>query len=187
MSTTQAALDGTYELDPIHSYFGFSVVHYGLSQYRGWFTDVDATLRVGGGEGHLAGKASVESISILQPPSFRQNILGEGFFDASHHPTISFRSSSLSFDPAGVVDLHGELTIRGTTRPIAASGSYTPPRTTSGDRLSVALAFTTRFDRRDFGMDWQMELPDGRLAVAWEVGVDAEFELKRVEDDSANK
>jgi len=180
MSTTVATMDGTYEADPIHSYFGFAVVHYGLSQYRGWFTDVDATLTVANGEAELAGKASVESISIHQPPSFRQNVLGAGFFDASNHPTISFRSTSLIFDPNGTVDLEGELTIRGTTCPITASGRYTAPRPTSSGQLSVALAFETQLDRRNFGMDWQREAADDGLAVSWEVRVDAEFELKKV-------
>jgi hypothetical protein len=43
----------------------------------------------------------------------------------------------------------------------------------------------TCFDRRDFGFEWQMELPGDGNAVGWDVGVDIDLLLMR--DDPAAK
>jgi polyisoprenoid-binding protein YceI len=93
---------------------------------------------------------------------------------------ISFRSTTLVLDESGTVALDGELTLRGTTRPITATGRYIAPRPTPGGQLSIALALETRFDRRDFGMDWQMDIPGNGIVVGWDVCVDVEFELKKL-------
>ena len=48
--TATTAIEGTYEADPIHSVFGFSVVHNGISTYRGSLDDVSATFRADYGD-----------------------------------------------------------------------------------------------------------------------------------------
>ena len=96
MTTTAIkAIEGTYEADQIHSVFGFSVVHNGISTYRGTLDDVSGTLRSRDGELELQGAAKVESISIHEPEEFRAHVLGEDFFDAAEHPEVLFRSSSI--------------------------------------------------------------------------------------------
>ena len=69
--TATKAIEGTYEADQIHSVFGFSVVHNGISTYRGSLDDVSATLHADGDGLELEGAAKVESISIHEPEEFR--------------------------------------------------------------------------------------------------------------------
>jgi polyisoprenoid-binding protein YceI len=71
-----------------------------------------------------------------------------------------------------------ELTIRGVTRPVTASGHYAPPRPASFGEVA-GLELHTSFDRREFGFDWQMPLPGGGDAVGWDVEVDIDLVLKR--------
>jgi hypothetical protein len=40
------------------------------------------------------------------------------------------------------------------------------------------------FDRREFGFEWQMELPGGGDAVGWDVEVDIDRLLKREDADN---
>jgi polyisoprenoid-binding protein YceI len=72
----------------------------------------------------------------------------------------------------------GKLTIRDITRPVAASGHYASPRPSSFGEIA-GLQLHTSFDRREFGFDWQMELPGGGDAVSWDVEVDIDLLLKR--------
>jgi polyisoprenoid-binding protein YceI len=169
---------GTYRAEPVPSTFAFAVRHSGVFWYRGSFSDVAATLRADGDELVLAGSARVESISVVEPAAMRASVLGEAFFDAERHPEIAFRSTAIRLADDGRAEVDGELTIRGVTRAIAASGDYVAPRMASFGEIA-GLQLQTGFDRRDFGFDWQMELPGGGQAVGWDVEIDIDLLLRR--------
>src|SRR3954454_22386710 len=162
---------GTYGARPEPSTFAFSVRHSGVFRFRGSFSDVSATLRGDGDDLSLEGSARVESISVVEPEAMRASVLGPEFFDAEHHPEITFRSTALSLDSDGLVAVEGELTIRGVTRPISGSGRYAAPQH-AGYGEVAGLQLQTSFDRREFGFNWQQSLPGGGDAVSWDVEVD---------------
>ena len=169
---------GTFRANPVVSTIAFAVRHSGVFRFRGSLSDVAATLRGDDGELALEGSARVESISILEPDALRASVLGPEFFDNEHHPELTFESGAVRLTDDGHVDVDGELTIRGVTRPIAATGYYAPPRAASFGEVA-GLELHTSFDRREFGLHWQMELPGGGHAVGWEVEVDIDLLLMR--------
>ena len=176
--TATTAIEGTYEADPIHSVFGFSVVHNGISTYRGSLDDVSATFRADDGdELALEGAAKVESISIREPEQLRDHVLGEEFFNTAEHPEVRFRSSSIELNEDGSAGVIGELEIAGKTREVTAAGSYTAPIADPLGDERFALELETTFDRRDFGFDWQMELPSGGDVLDWDVTLNVHLEL----------
>ena len=177
-ATAVKELSGTYEADTVHSVFGFSVLHNGISTYRGTLDDVSATLSAEDGELSIEGAAKVESISIREPEQMRGHVLGEEFFKAADHPEVSFRSSSVELDE-GKATVAGELTIAGITREVTASGSYREPIADPLGDERVAIELETTFDRRDFGFDWQMELPSGGDVLAWDVTLSIHLELTK--------
>lgn len=170
---------GTYRADPVHSSFAFAVRHSGLYRYRGSLSDVAATLRADGAAPTLEGSAGVDSISIVEPAEFRAHVLGPDFFDAESHPQTTFRSTEVRLAGDGRAEVDGELTIRGVTRPVAATGRYEAPRPGAFGGEVAGLQLQTSFDRRDFGFDWQMELPGGGDALGWDVELDIELRLER--------
>jgi polyisoprenoid-binding protein YceI len=110
-------------------------------------------------------------------------VLGPEFFDTERHPEITFRSTAVRLADDGRAEVDGELTIRGVTRPVTASGHYAPPRPSSFGEVA-GLQLQTSFDRREFGFDWQMGLPGGGDAVGWDVQVDIDLLLKREDADA---
>jgi polyisoprenoid-binding protein YceI len=174
---------GTYRAEPVPSSFAFAVRHSGVFWYRGSLSDVSATVRGDGEALGLDGSARIESISVVEPPAMRASVLGPDFFDADHHPEITFRSTALHLADDGRAAVDGELTIRGITRPVTASGHYAAPRPSSFGEIA-GLQLRTSFDRREFGFMWQMELPGGGDAVSWDVEVDIDLLLKRDDEDS---
>jgi len=184
MSTVAAQpFSGTYRARPEPSTFAFAVRHSGVFWYRGSLSDVAATLRADGDALALEGSARVDSISVVEPPAMRASVLGPDFFDAERHPEITFRSTAVHLDDDGLVAVDGELTIRGVTRPVTATGHYAPPRQASFGEVA-GLQIQTSFDRREFGFDWQMELPGGGDAVGWDVEVDIDLLLIREDADA---
>lgn len=182
-ATAVKELQGTYQADTVHSVFGFSVVHNGISTYRGSFDDVGATLRAEGDELALEGAAKVESISIRQPEMFRAHVLGEEFFNAAEHPEVKFTSKSIEFGEGEDVTVEGELEVAGIKRDLTAAGIYRAPIDGPDGNERAAFELETTFDRRDFGFDWQMELPSGGNVLDWDVTLSVHLELVRAGED----
>jgi polyisoprenoid-binding protein YceI len=173
---------GTYRAVPAPSTFAFAVRHSGVFHYRGSLSHVAATLSGDGDALALQGSARVDSISVAEPPAMRESVLGPAFFDAERHPEITFRSTAVRLAGDGRAEVDGELTIRGVTRPVSARGRYAAPRPSSFGEIA-GLQLHTSFDRREFGFDWQMEMPGGGNAVGWDVQVDIELLLRRGDPD----
>lgn len=180
MTTATAELDGTYELDRIHSTLQFSVRHAGVSTFRGTFADVDAQLVIDDGVARLDAGVRVESISIADPPEFRDHVVrGGDFFAADDHPRIGFQSTRIEFGPSGRVVVSGVLEIRGVKRHISALGEFAPPTEDPFGNTRVGLSLRGTLDRRGWGMDWQMQLPAGGEALGWDVEITAQLELTK--------
>jgi polyisoprenoid-binding protein YceI len=175
MSTTtiQQIPTGTYSLDPVHSTFGFAITHNGVSKFRGQFERVDAQLQ----EGILTGTAQVDSVKTAID-DLKGHLLSPDFFDAANTPTIGFRSGELRVAEDGRVELDGELTIRGVTKPVSAAGSYAHGTGISGHEV-VGLDLEATIDRRDYGLSWQAELPKGGEVLGWDVKLEVHLELQK--------
>jgi polyisoprenoid-binding protein YceI len=155
----------TYTADPIHSSLAFAVPYQGVSVFRGTLTEVDARLV----DGHLERTAPVESISITTPEMFRAHVLGAEFFDAEVHPEVRFVSTALDVEDDGRVRVSGELTIRGVTNPVHATGTWTAPAIDAFGNTRANLALEAVIDRTEWGIDWNAPLPSGGNALGNEV------------------
>jgi polyisoprenoid-binding protein YceI len=172
MSTTiQQVPTGTYGLDPIHSTIGFGVRYNKLATFRSTFEKVDAQLA----DGVLTGTADASSV-VIDEPNFKGHLLTGDFFDVERTPTITFRSTDVRPAEDGSVEVDGELTIRGVTKSVTATGTYA----TGGDAFGnerVAFELQTTVDRREFGIVWQNQLPDGSDALAHDVTISVDLQL----------
>ncbi|MEA2420629.1 MAG: hypothetical protein QOE60_2835 [Thermoleophilaceae bacterium] len=169
MTTAVQPFAGTYVADPIHSSFGFEVEYADTGKFRGTLDDVSATLTANEDGIALEGAAKVESISIHNPPQFRAHVLGSEFFDSENHPEVTFRSADVELAEDGTARLDGELTIAGTTRPVSIAGTWTEPVPAAGGGLRAGFELSTTIDRREFGIEWQMALPNGSDALGYDV------------------
>jgi polyisoprenoid-binding protein YceI len=178
MAATTDPLTGVFEADPAHSSFQFAVRHMKVSTFRASFGDVDARLTADASKLRLEGAARVESISIADPPEFREHVVrGADFFDADNHPEIVFRSDPFDLAEDATTTVEGALTIKGITRPITATGTYERPVEDPYGSLRAALELRVVLDRRDWAMDWQQPLPDGADALGWDVELTIQLEL----------
>lgn len=178
MRTAMEQFTGVYELDRPHSSVDVAVRHMQVSTFRASFSDVDGRLTLGDDTIALEGRALAESISIMEPPEFREHVVrGADFFDADAHALITFRSTSVELGDDGTATVSGELTIRGLSRPVTASGTYQAPRQDPYGTHRAGLELRATVDRRSWDMNWQLPLPDGSDALGWEVDITARLEL----------
>jgi polyisoprenoid-binding protein YceI len=170
-ATIENVPTGTYSLDPVHSTFGFAVKHNGVSTFRGQFEQVGAKLE----DGILTGTAQVESVKTAIP-DLKQHLLTPDFFNALETPTVEFRSTDIRVADDGQVEVDGDLTIRGVTKPVTARGTVASGVGISGAEV-VGLDLEANIDRREYGLNWQAELPSGGQVLAWDVVLEVHLEL----------
>jgi len=163
----------SYELDPVHSSFGFTVKHNGVSSFRGQFEQVDASLR----DGVLTGTVQVDSVKTAIP-QLKDHLLSPEFFNAAETPTITFRSTDIRLGEDGSAEVDGELSIRGVTKPVIAKGTYGRGTGLRGGEV-VGFDLEAAVDRRDYGLNWQAPLPGGGDALGWQVTLQVHLELAK--------
>ena len=180
MSTTtdirQALQVGTWSLDPVHSTIGFEVDYMG-GAFRGQFREVNARLAAEGDAPVLTGSAKVASAD-LKDENLTAHIQSPDFFDAERYPELTFESSEI--DLAGdQIAVRGGITIKGVEKPVELTGTIKEPVTDPYGRERISLKLHTTVDRSEFGVNWNVPLPDGKPALADEVKLAAELYFVR--------
>jgi polyisoprenoid-binding protein YceI len=109
------------------------------------------------------------------------------FLDVEHHPEIRFCGHVAKLVGPGEYKVEGELTIRGTTKPVAldvrCTGEWMTPwwedGIDKGPKLRTGFVATTRVDRNDFGVSWNSPLEKGGVVVGAEVAITIDAEAIR--------
>jgi polyisoprenoid-binding protein YceI len=166
--TEAQELTGTWALDPVHSTIGFELP-YLAGIFRGQFRAVDAKLTADS----LSGSAQVASIDV-KDENLVAHLQSPEFFDAERHPELTFASNSIERTGEDLT-IRGDITIRGTTKPVELTGTLAGPFTDGFGRERVNVKLETTVDRTDFGLNWNMPLPNGEPALQHEVKIVAEL------------
>lgn len=163
-----------WKIDAAHSSLGFGVRHMMVTTVRGSVGGLEGTVeldpkRPEGGSIEVTADAR----TITTGDAGRDGHLrSEDFFDAENYPEIRFRSTRVTRRNGDEFEVHGELTIRGTTRPIVAEaeieGAWDDPKL--GRR--VGLSAKTTIDRREWGLVWNMPVANGGLLVGEKVKIE---------------
>jgi polyisoprenoid-binding protein YceI len=177
MATAQAESiipTGTWQSDPVHSHVGFSVRHV-VGTFRGSFNEFAATLTDASGEAVLTGRSPVASVQVNEENLYA-HLQSPEFFDAEQHPEIRFESSKISREGDQVV-AEGELEIRGVRKPVTARGEISGPAKGPDGNERVGIDLETEVNRHEYGIDWQMDLPDGGKTLGDEISLTVHLEL----------
>lgn len=166
---------GTHRVDPVHSTVAFAVRHAGVSTFRGDFESFQARL-TGGESPSLSGTVDVSSIRVADD-QLKGHLLSPEFFDAGEHAELRFESSELRVAEDGAVELRGALSIAGHSREVTATGRTAQVESYLDGQPHIGLSLETAVDRRDFGLDWQAELPSGGEALDWDVQISVELQF----------
>lgn len=172
----------SYDLDPAHTYVGFSIRHMMVTQQRGQFHGVTGTLTLDRDDVQRSRvEAAIDVASVDTNVTQRDDHLRSGdFFDAANHPKMTFLSREIRPQGDGRLQIVGDLTIRGTTRSVTLEAD--PITGESQDpfgMIKVGTSATTRISRKDFGLVWNTMLETGGVAVGDEVKITLDLQFQR--------
>jgi len=178
-TTTLPLATGTWTFDPHHSGVHFKVRHLGLTNVRGRFNDVRATLVVGDDltSTHISAEIAISSIDTNQADR-DAHLLGTDFFSAEAHPTMTFTSTSIRETGSDEYEADGELTINGITKAVTLAVEFGGAVTHPGDgKLHAGFVATAQIVRDDFGIDFNMPLGVDRLALGKKIDIDIDVQF----------
>jgi len=114
-----ASAQETYNIDPVHSQPSFEVQHMGFSIQRGSFMKSTGKVTIDRAAKKGSIDVTIDATSIRTiDPRLDTHVKSPDFFNVEKYPTISFKSTDLVFDGDRVVEVNGELTLLGITKPV---------------------------------------------------------------------
>ncbi len=166
-----------WQLDPLYSSVQFAVRHHVIATYRAEFTDIEA--QYDGDQQLLIGAVKVNSLRVALTELYDE-LMSDVFFDAHNYPTIAFASTNMEAGD-NRLSVVGDMTLKRSTRSVRAVGTVDGTSLvneydgTARDHFGTELDLT--IDRRDYGVDYNNKLLDGRVNLGWDVAVHFSLEF----------
>lgn len=144
-----------YDIDPTHTQVQFTYNHMGFSNITGRFDEVQGEFLFD------AADPTQSSVSITIPVAslstgvakLDEHLLKADFFDATQFPTATFKSTAVTAAGEGKLDVAGELTIHGVTRPLVLAVTINGVGEHPMRKVAAAgFDATARIKRSDFGV-----------------------------------
>jgi polyisoprenoid-binding protein YceI len=168
-----------WKIDPTHSELTFKVKHLMVSNVSGQFESFDGNFETEGDNFNNAKinfTADIDSINTRNAD--RDTHLKSGdFFDAEKFPKMSFVATDSSKLGEDEFTLTGDLTIRDVTKSVTLKGEFGGVGQDPWGNTKAGFTITGKFNRKDFGLNWNAALETGGVLVSDEVKVNAEVQL----------
>ena len=186
MSTTTRTLSGvelpapgSWAIDPGHAEVAFIGRHFMLTKIRGRFTGVQGAVTIAEDPDQSRVEVTIDMASVDSGDQTRDGHLRSAdHFDVDHHPTATFRSTSVRWSGThGTV--HGQLTIRGATRPVTLDVEYLGHVRDPWGNDKAVFSAAGQLDREDWALTWNALLETGGLVVSKDIRLEIEVETIR--------
>ena len=165
-----------FDIDPTHSYVGFTVRHLGVSNVKGKFTRFSGHIMLNESDiTQSTVNVTIETGSVDTSNERRDNHLRSGdFFEAETYPNLTFISSGIEETADGLV-LVGNLTIRDVTKEVRIPFELAGPVTLESGRKRMGAEGMLRVNRFDYGLQWN-RLQEAVQVVGDEVRIELNIE-----------
>ncbi len=167
-----------YKVDADHSGVSFSIRHF-VSNVSGRFRDFDGVIKYDKANPAASSvEFTVKAASIDTTNNDRdEHLRSKDFFDVQKFPTLTFTSTQVVPKDATTLDVTGNLTVHGVTKPVTFPVSLLGVvKTPRGEKAGFEASF--KIDRKEFGILWNNVLDSGPV-LGDDVKVTIEVEADR--------
>lgn len=162
-----------YTIDTAHTLIEFSAKHMMVTTVKGRFSTFSGDIEYDEGNPHATRiDVTVDVGSLTTGQEQRDaHLRSADFFDAESFPKatyVSKRVEELGRDRYRVI---GDLTIRGTTREVALDVEIEGRFKNLQGAPAIGFTAKTSFNRKDFGLNWNVALESGGWLVSEQIKV----------------
>jgi polyisoprenoid-binding protein YceI len=167
-----------YKVDADHSGVSFSIRHF-VSNVSGRFRDFDGLIRYDKANPAASSvEFTVKAASIDTTNNDRdEHLRSADFFDVQKFPSLTFTSTKVVPKDATTLDVTGNLTLHGVTKPVTFPISLLGTvKTPKGEKAGFETTF--KIDRKEYGIVWNHILDSGPV-LGDDVKITIEIEADR--------
>jgi polyisoprenoid-binding protein YceI len=166
-------------IDPTHSEIGFKIKHLMITNISGKFDSFEAEVQTEGEDFATAQvEAKIKTASINTNNLQRdEHLRNSDFFEVDAHPEILFTSTKVEKIDNYNFLLHGNLTLKGTTKPVKLNVEYSGTAKDTWGNQKAGFIITGKINRNDFGLNFNAALETGGLVLGEEVKINSEVQL----------
>lgn len=171
-----------WDIDTAHSAAQFSVRHMMVANVRGHLAGVTGVVHLDEADpARSSVEARIDAATInTREPKRDAHLKSPDFFDVAKHPFITFKSTKVDKTKDGRLKVTGDLTMHGVTRPAILDVTLVPGEFKDPyGNLKRGASATTKVNRKDFGLRWNVALEAGGVMVGDEITIDLDVELQR--------
>jgi len=162
-----------WKLDPMHSEIHFKVKHLVISTVTGSFNSFESNLtheNEDWTDSEIDFTADISSIDTGN--EHRDNHLkSPEFFHQEEHPTLEFKSTSFEKISGNQYHLHGNLTIKGITKPTTLTVEFGGIALDGYNNTRAGFEFSGQVNRKDFGLTYNGLTEAGGAILSDEVKI----------------
>jgi len=125
LATPALAAPATFVIDPTHTFARFSYSHLGLSTQLSKFDKTSGTVVLDPAAKTASVDIVIDTTSVdTGYTTFNEHIQAPDFLDTAKYPTATFKSTKVDFAGDKPTAIHGNLTIKGVTKPVTFKVSH---------------------------------------------------------------
>ncbi len=169
----------TWNIDSAHSEINFTVRHMMISNVRGHFEKFSGVVEFdeqNPQNSHVEVEIDTSSIDTREAQR-DAHLKSADFFDVAQYPTMRFKSTRVEVLSSERGRITGDLTIRNVTRPAVLDVSYSGQAKSPWGTTSAGFTASTRINRKDWDLVWNVALETGGLLVGEEIKIELELEI----------
>ncbi len=170
-------------LDPMHSELQFKIKHLMISNVSGALKNFHAEVET---EEEDFSTAKINLVAEMDSISTNNeqrdaHLRNSDFFEVEKYPELKFRSTKVEKTGSDIFALHGELTLKGITKPVKLNVEFngTTKDPWGGERAGFVV--TGKIKRADWGVSFNSALETGGVMLGDEVKINSEIELVKQE------
>jgi polyisoprenoid-binding protein YceI len=168
-------------IDPSHSEIQFKVKHLMITNVTGYFSKFNLEVDTLESDDFTTANrieftADINSINTNNEQR-DTHLKSADFFDAATHEQLKFIGKT--FEPAGdkTYKLHGDLTIRGTTKAITVDVTYEGIVQDPYGQTKAGFEVEGKISRQEFGLTWNAVTEAGSVVVSDDIRIHCEIQL----------
>ncbi|AMM51823.1 hypothetical protein TH61_12430 [Rufibacter sp. DG15C] len=169
-----------WTVDPMHSEVQFKVKHLMITTVTGYFQTFNVEVETENDDFSTASKilftADVNSINTNNEQR-DTHLKSADFFDADTHGKIKFVGNRYEKRGEDEAQLHGDLTIRGITKPVTVNVEFGGIVVDPYGQTKAGFTINGKISRKEFGLTWNAVTEAGSVVVADEIKLLAEIQL----------
>ena len=166
-------------VDPTHSEIQFKVKHLMITTVTGYFRNYSLEVETEGDDFTKASRieftADIDSINTNNEQR-DTHLKSADFFNAEEHGQLRFTGKNFE-QSGGDYNLHGELTIRGVTKPVTVKVAMEGIVQDPYGQTKAGFTVDGKISRKEFGLTWNAVTEAGQVVVSDDIRLHCDIQL----------